>query len=347
MKSVVVGTGKISEEHLKFLQATSRTELAGVCDLSSAAANYAASRFAAEAAYTDLSNMLDKARPDVVHLLTPAHTHAPLVTTCLEHGCHVICEKPVALHHDEFQRLRAIAEKQNRYIIEDHNYRFNEPILAIESLVDQGTLGEVRDVEVRMALDITSGGRYADANLPHPSHHLPCGVIHEFVTHLCYLTLRFIPAVERVAAAWDNYSGSDMFKYDDLDALITGQGIHGRIRFSAHTKPDTFTVIVRGSRGSAETDLFQPYLRLLVPRTGGAQLSPIVNQLAGGLELLGAGLVNFKRKLFQQTPYEGLNHFLTITYEALTSGTPPPVTYDDMDRTSRLVDALILQANHL
>jgi predicted dehydrogenase len=344
LRAAVIGTGKISEEHLRFLAADSRVELAAVCDLSPSLAKYAATRFKAAAAFSDSVRMLREAGPDVVHVLTPPHTHSALVGDALNAGAHVVVEKPVAPTNAKFRELWDLAQLKGRRIIEDHNYRFNEPILAIERLVAEGELGEVREVDVRMALPIRkAGGRYADQNLPHPSHNLPAGVIHEFITHLCYLALRFLPSgeAERVAAAWSKHGPEPLFKYDDLDALVVSGPVHARIRFTSHCGPDCFTVTVRGTRGWAETDLFQPHLRVVVPRKGGPQLSPLVNQLLNGANLMSASVRGFRNKVMQKTPYEGLRTFLDKTYAALRGDKEPPVTYDDMDRASRLVDALL------
>jgi len=344
LRAAVIGTGKISEEHLRFLSRDSRVELAAVCDLSPSLAKYAATRFKAAAAFSDSVRMLQEARPDVVHVLTPPHTHWALVSDALNAGAHVVVEKPVAPTNAKFRELWKLAEERGRRIVEDHNYRFNEPILAIEELVAAGELGDVREVDVRMALPIRkAGGRYADENLPHPSHNLPAGVIHEFITHLCYLALRFLPAGEmwRVAAAWSKHGAEALFKYDDLDALVISGPVHARIRFTSHCGPDCFAVTVRGTRGWAETDLFQPHLRVVVPRKGGQQLSPLLNHLLNGANLMGASVRGFRNKVMQKTPYEGLRTFLDQTYAALCEDKPPPVTYDDMDRASRLVDALL------
>jgi len=344
LRAAVIGTGKISEEHLRFLSSDPGVELAAVCDLSPSLAQYAASRFKVAAAFSDSVRMLQEARPDVVHVLTPPHTHLALVSDALNAGAHVVVEKPVAPTNAKFRELWQLAESRGRKIVEDHNYRFNEPILAIEELVAGGELGDVREVDVRMALPIRkSGGRYADENLPHPSHNLPAGVIHEFITHLCYLALRFLPPGEgwRVAAAWSKHGVEALFKYDDLDALVISGPVHARIRFTSHCGPDCFAVTVRGTRGWAETDLFQPHLRLVIPRKGGQQLSPLVNQLLNGANLMGASVRGFRNKVMQKTPYEGLRTFLVRTYAALREDKEPPVNYDDMDRASRLVDALL------
>ncbi|MGB7084703.1 MAG: Gfo/Idh/MocA family oxidoreductase [Phormidesmis sp.] len=357
LKSAVIGTGMISKQHLSFLQGSERAEVVGVCDLSPAAADYAVETFQATAAYTNYAQMLAEAKPDVVHILTPPQTHMPIATDCLRAGAHVICEKPVAPTFDDFKTLWQISRECDRFLMEDHNYRFNAPVRAIQALVADGTLGEVQEVEIRMALDLRSGGRYADENLPSPIHKMPAGVIHDFITHLSYLLLSFLPqsdsqndskaGFDRVSAAWSNHGGGELFKYDDLDALIISGKAHGRIRFSSYTAPDCFAITVRGDRGYAETDLFQPYLRCVVPRSGGKQLSPLVNHFANGWELMSASARNFRNKIMQKTPYEGLHYLLGETYNALSVGQAPPIEYKDMARTSQLVEALLAQENRL
>lgn len=347
MKSAVIGTGEISAEHLGYLAKSTATKLVGVCDLSRAAANYAAKTFAAEKAYTDYRRMLDEAKPDVVHVLTPPKSHVPITTDCLDAGAHVICEKPITLSHDQFTRLYQHALDKNKRLIEDHNYRFNKPILHIEKLIADGELGEVTEVDVRMALRIRDGGRFADRNLPNPAHQLPAGVIHDFITHLTYLVLRFFPDPDKVAAAWTNHGNDDLFKYDDLDAILIAGDKHARIRFSCRTAPDCFALTVRGTRGEVQTDLFHPYMQLQKPRTGGEKLSPVTNQLANGLQLVGASFATLRNKFLQMSPYEGLYTFLGRTYDALTSDTEPPVTFRDMDRASRLIDRMLSEEGRI
>lgn len=340
LKAAVIGTGVISKEHLGFLAECDRAEIVGVCDLSPIAAKYAAQRYGAAKAYTDFKEMLAEAKPDVVHILTPPQSHKFLAQACLEAGAHVLCEKPLAATHEEFEELWAVAQRCDRHLIEDMNYRFNEPIRAIDQLVADGSLGEVKEVEIRMALDIRSGGRFADENLPSPIHKMPAGVIHDFITHLVYLAVPYLPSIDTVTANWSNHGGGDLFKYDDLDALVIGKDVHARFRFSAYAMPECFSVTVRGTRGYAETDLFQPYLKVVMPRSG-KQLSPLINHFVNGTGLVKATFRNLRNKIMQKTPYEGLKTLLDRTYTALATGQEPPITYSDMERTSRLIDALV------
>lgn len=345
LRAAVIGTGKISEEHLRFLGGNPRASVVGVCDLSPSLARYAATRFNASAAFTDYRTMLAEAHPEVVHVLTPPHTHVAIVSDCLASGAHVIVEKPVAPSVGEAELLWALADRHERRLVENHNYRFNLPIKRMQAIVAAGEIGEVREVEVRMCLGIRGkGGRYADENFPHPSHRLPAGVLHEFLTHICYLALLFVPSWDSVNAAWSNHGGGSLFRYDDLDATIVSGSCHARIRFSCAQAPDCFEITVRGTRGWLQSDLFQPYVAMNVPRPVGTLLSPLANQVARGVTLVRAGIGGFARKVLQVTPYEGLATFLDATYGALVIGVEPPVTRRDSLAAAGLIEALLKEA---
>jgi phosphoglycerate dehydrogenase-like enzyme len=98
LRAAVVGAGKISEEHLKFLASSRQAMLVGVCDRSPSMARIAADA-AGTTPYTDLDALLAVAVPQVVHVLTPPHTHVELAAVCLRAGTHVVIEKPVAPTH--------------------------------------------------------------------------------------------------------------------------------------------------------------------------------------------------------------------------------------------------------
>ena len=349
LRSALIGTGAISAQHLTALERTPNAELVGVCDLSPVSAEYAASTAETAQPFTDVATMLSETQPDVVHVLTPPATHPALCSMALEAGANVICEKPLALDTEAMRPLFALAESVGRRITENHNYRFNEGVEKITAAVAGGALGDVREVEVRVALDVRDpGGRFADPNLPSPIHDLPAGVIHDFTTHLTYLLLHFTLGAEfeHVAAVWSNHGGGDLFKYDDLDATLIGLDqaggpIHGHLRFSAYTAPETMALTVRGSAGYAETDMWQPYVRFVIPRSGGKQLSPIINHVANGVSLAGAGIRNVGRKLLQHGPYEGLYRFVRLTYEALATGDDLPVMPHHILAASELTDRML------
>ncbi len=347
----LIGGGKIAEQHLLGLQKIGEVKLQGICDLSPALAEYTAGRFGVAKWYTDYRQMLQHGEVDVVHVLTPPATHDRIVRDCLESVCHVIVEKPAALSNQAFNELWRLAQSKGLRLIENHNYRFNAPIGRLESIARQGQIGTVEEVEVRMVLGIRGGGRYADEHLPHPSHRLPAGVVHEFISHLAYLLLNFMPVEDddamEVRAAWRNHGGGEFFKYDSLDALVIAGPAHGRIRFSAQQAPDCFAVTLRGSQGVANAELFHPCVTLVKERPGGQHLSPLMNAVANAGSLVGSGFGSIWSKIRNRTAYEGLQVFLAQAYQALRTGGEPPVSYRQMDRASRLIDRLLAEENRL
>lgn len=347
LRAAVVGAGRIAEEHLKFLRDSPRAEPVALCDLSAATAAYAARKYGFPKAYSDLAQMLEEARPDVVHLLTPPHTHVSLAERCLDRDAHVIVEKPVAPSRAEFHRLWDLAQARGKALVEDHNYRFNHQTIDIDRLLAAGVLGELREVEIRMVLNIHEGGRYADRDFPDPAHTLPGGVVQDYLTHFSYLALHFLPSVDRVAAAWSRHGESDFFKYDDLDVLLIGGPVHARIRFTSHQAPDCITITVRGSRGFVETDFFHPYRRLVIPRKGPSQLSMIADHLVNGLALSWSGVRNFRNKVMRRNAYDGLHRFLDLTYAALQENREPPVTFRDMDDCLALVECVLAEEHRV
>lgn len=348
LRAAAIGAGPISAEHLRFLKRSTAAHLAAVCDLSESLARFSATRYGADKSYTNHEEMLECEHLDVVHVLTPPHTHCKIAADCLKAGTHVIVEKPIAATNEEFRMLAAMAQWQKRVLTEDHNYRFNEQVRAIEAMRNADRLGDVREVDIRMTLNITDADTgLADRNVPNPCQNLPAGILHDLLPHLCYLALRFLPSEDEFAVKWSKHSEHPQFKYDACDALIIGGGVHARLRFASHEWPDCFTLIVRGSKGTVETDLFQPYMKVLVPRPGGRQLTPLVNQWVNGIALAKASVTGFLNKVRRKTPLEGIQTFLAETYQALRTGAPVPVTYEDMDRTTRLMDALLAEENQI
>lgn len=347
LRAAVVGAGRISNEHLAWLSTAPDVELVGVCDRSRAAAGWAAERFGTTP-FPDAAEMLEAVRPDVTHVLTPPATHVPLSTLALKAGSHVICEKPITATAAELRALLAVAEATGRVLTENHNYRFNPEVAGLVELRDDGRIGTLTEVEVRVALPVSDpSSHFGDPNLPNPIHDLPAGVIHDFATHFAYLLNHLASGVTwtEVLSTWNAHGGSAHVPVDDLDAILVGDRpegpVHARLRFSAINGPDHFEITVRGTDGWAQCELFGGRRTEVRPRRMGAQLDPIANLVVGGASMFLDGPRTFKRKIMQQGPYAGLARYLEETYAALAAGLPVPVGPAEMLAASDLIDRLV------
>ena len=86
LKVAIIGCGKIADAHAAQVQRIKNCEIVAACDREELMAKQLCERFPIKAWFTDVGEMLEKARPDVVHITTPPQGHFPLGKQCLEHG---------------------------------------------------------------------------------------------------------------------------------------------------------------------------------------------------------------------------------------------------------------------
>jgi predicted dehydrogenase len=90
---------------------------------------------------------------DFVIVATPNHMHFPVVQAFLEHGIHVICDKPVTFSLEEAQALVGLVENSKLVFALTHNYTGYPTVRQARELVRQGTLGQIQKVLVEYVQD--------------------------------------------------------------------------------------------------------------------------------------------------------------------------------------------------
>ncbi len=340
LRAGIIGCGAIAYEHLPFVATSLMAELVGVCDRSAALAGAACDRFKAHAAYTDIDALLSGGKPDIVHVLTPPHTHDAIVRQVLAAGAHVICEKPMTGTAETTAALLAEAEKAGRVLMESRNLLFNDAVIELKQMIGDGKLGNVIECDILLSLDFLAGP-FGDRNLSGPGVELPGGAVHDFLPHLVYLFLALTGAKGDYEARGFllNRSANPRAGFDFLDTLVDFGNVRGRLRIATDVYPDSFRVIVRGSAGTVETDIYNPYLRYdAAPNVG--KRAPL-GQIANGRRLISAGLANFRNKVMQHGTTHGLPRMLAAIYGAIASGSSLPFTATEMLATAQMTDRII------
>src|SRR5512135_1210099 len=82
-----------------------------------------------------------------VAIATPVSTHFSLAERCLEAGLHVLVEKPMTSTAHEARVLIDLASRQQRVLMVDHTYLFNNSVRRITELVEYGELGDLYYVD--------------------------------------------------------------------------------------------------------------------------------------------------------------------------------------------------------
>ncbi len=144
MKYALIGCGRVSPNHIQ-AAINNELEIAALCDIVAEAMSKLTESFGLDAAvqYTDYKLMLKKEHPDIVAIATESGRHAAIALDCIEAGCNVIIEKPIALSvADADAVIRAGREKNVRVCVSQQN-RFNRSIQYIRKAVEAGRVGRL------------------------------------------------------------------------------------------------------------------------------------------------------------------------------------------------------------
>jgi predicted dehydrogenase len=138
----VIGLG-MGRHHIAGYQTHPNAEVVAVADVDPARLAEIGDKFGIAGRYLSGEQMLHEEELDVVSVGTPNLFHKPLTLAALEAGCHVLCEKPMAMNADEARQMLAAAQQAGKRIMINFSYRFTEQSMALKRQVDAGVLGEV------------------------------------------------------------------------------------------------------------------------------------------------------------------------------------------------------------
>jgi predicted dehydrogenase len=85
--------------------------------------------------FPNLEALLSVTTPDALVVATDPRQHASLVVEGIEHGCHVICEKPLTLTRQDHERIAAACERRSELaLVPVHQYRYSPEWTRIRRL---------------------------------------------------------------------------------------------------------------------------------------------------------------------------------------------------------------------
>lgn len=105
--------------------------------------------------YLTYEEMMDKEsrlpadrRMDFVTIVTPNFAHFAPAMAALEHGFHVVVEKPITLTLDEARQLKKKVEQTGLLLLLTHTYSGYPMVKQARAMVKEGAIGKVRKVIV-------------------------------------------------------------------------------------------------------------------------------------------------------------------------------------------------------
>jgi predicted dehydrogenase len=139
----IIGCGSIARQrHAAEYKHNANTTITGVFDVSRERAEAMANDFGGKV-YDTVEAMIADPSIDAVSVCVANAFHAPITIDALNHGKHVLCEKPMAITLKDCQDMLSAAKKNGKRLLIDHNQRLTPAHKKAKEIIASGELGRV------------------------------------------------------------------------------------------------------------------------------------------------------------------------------------------------------------
>ncbi len=140
----ILGAGRIAHTFVQSMRDVRQANLYAVGSRDVARAQSFASQYNINVAYGDYLSMMRDEAIDIVYVATPHSHHHACVMLALEHGKHVLCEKPLTISHALAKTMFDKAHTQDLHLMEAMWTRFLPVWQQVKRWIDEGLIGDIR-----------------------------------------------------------------------------------------------------------------------------------------------------------------------------------------------------------
>ena len=154
-KTAMLGCGGRARGHADAYRFVKRGKLAAICDMNEERLHNFGDDFGISSRYTDLDEMLEKEKPDVLHIVTTPvvpsseeRLRYPLMKQASDYGVPAaIVEKPVAIEGEDWKQIARLAERTKTKFVVNTQLNFHPKNLELKRDVAEGRIGEIRFID--------------------------------------------------------------------------------------------------------------------------------------------------------------------------------------------------------
>lgn len=148
LKFAIIGAGRIGKRHASMAQLNEDAELVAIVDTDESLNNDLEQEFGVPF-YNSIEALFNAdLEIDVVNICTPNYLHAPQAIMALQHNCHVVIEKPMALSKVDAEKVIHYSLQVNKRVFCVMQNRYSPPSRWLKEVVGSNLLGEVYMVNI-------------------------------------------------------------------------------------------------------------------------------------------------------------------------------------------------------
>jgi predicted dehydrogenase len=162
----IMGPGGIARTFARSLPASETGELFAVGSRAQERAETFADQYDIPRRYGSYEDLLADGEVDAVYIALPNHVHLEWAVKTAQAGKAVLCEKPLTVNAAQAEQLFAAVEDTGVFFMEAFMYRCHPQTARLVELIRDGTIGEVRVIQVAFSYDLgDSDQAYANIRL--------------------------------------------------------------------------------------------------------------------------------------------------------------------------------------
>ena len=154
-KSAFLGCGGRARAHASAYRFVKGGKIGAICDMNEELLNKFGDNFDVSARYTDLDEMLEKEKPDLLHIVTAPvlrgtnqRIRYSLMKQASDHGVPAaIVEKPIAVESEDWKQIAGLAEETNTKFVVNTQLNFHPKNLELKQDVAEGKIGELKFID--------------------------------------------------------------------------------------------------------------------------------------------------------------------------------------------------------
>ena len=282
LRYAIVGCGNFGKQHLDAIMTVSGIEVVALCDIHIESCEKRKEEFGLSAkCYTDHKEMLKCEKIDVVTVASSDKAHKDATVDSLRAGCHVLCEKPMALFTEECEEMVKAADESGKLLMVGQVCRYAPGFVKAKSLVEKGVIGELYFVESEYAHDYLGREGVDGWRADKDREPIIGGACHAIDL------LRWIAGDPIETSAYSNHKMLKSWPVNDTTvAIMKFPGdVIGKVFTSIGCKRDyTMRTVLYGTKGTIIVNNTDPYLTLYLDKIEGAPFAD--GQLEGTEEKL-------------------------------------------------------------
>jgi len=151
----IIGTGAIAHKFARGVLRSETGELAAVASRTETKADEFARLYQIPRVHPSYDALLADPGVDVVYIATPHPQHREWTLRAAQAKKHILCEKPMGVHHDEAVEMLQAVWENSVFFMEAYMYRCHPQIVRMLELLRDGAIGDIRAITARFGFRAT------------------------------------------------------------------------------------------------------------------------------------------------------------------------------------------------